>query len=155
MNLLVSACLLGEPVRYDGKTKASKGIKELAENHKLVAFCPEVSGGLPVPRPASELKGSAINILQGDGGGVFTKKGTDFTKAFLKGAEKALALCKQHDIKIAVLKERSPSCGANFVYDGTHQGRVIPGQGITATLLKQNGIIVYTEDNFSELQKLD
>ena len=154
MKLLVSSCLLGEPVRYDGQAKGVDGIKKLAQTHELISFCPEVSGGLPVPRQASELKGSAINILQGDEGGVFTKEGTDFTKAFLQGAEKALALCKQHSIKVAILKERSPSCGANFVYDGTHQGRVIPGQGITATFLKQHGIKVFTEDNFEALETL-
>ena len=152
MKLLVSACLLGELVRYDGKTKENEKIKQLVKTHELISFCPEVSGGLPVPRQASELQGSAISILQGDSGGVFTKDGTDFTKAFLQGAEKALALCKQHDIKVAILKERSPSCGANLVYDGTHQGRVIPGQGITAALLKQHGIQVYTEDNFEGLE---
>ena len=154
MKLLVSACLLGELVRYDGKTKENEKIKQLVKTHELISFCPEVSGGLPVPRQASELQGSAISILQGDSGGVFTKDGTDFTKAFLQGAEKALALCKQHDIKVAILKERSPSCGANLVYDGTHQGRAIPGQGITAALLKQHGIQVYTEDNFEELETL-
>ncbi|NLB21714.1 MAG: DUF523 domain-containing protein [Clostridium sp.] len=154
MKLLVSACLLGERVRYDGQAKEIDGIKKLAKTHELISFCPEVSGGLPVPRQASELKGSAINILKGNEGGVFTKEGANFTKAFLQGAEKALALCKQHDIKIAILKERSPSCGANFVYDGTHQGRVIPGEGITAALLKQHGIQVFTEDNFMALETL-
>lgn len=151
MNLLVSACLLGEKVRYDGASKEVGGIWDLGKRHTLFAFCPEVSGGLPVPRPPAELKGTALMILQTGEGGVFTRQGGDVTEEFLKGAKAALAFCRENHIQAAILKEKSPSCGVKQVYDGSFQKALIPGQGLTAALLIQSGIPVYTEENYRDL----
>lgn len=152
MNILVSACLLGDAVRYNGKSKLIPGIDSLAETHKLFKLCPEVAGGLPVPREAAEIKGKASLILSRVEGGIFTKTGGDVTEQFLQGARKTLAFCLEHRIEAAILKARSPSCGLDAVYDGSHSGRLIKGEGITAALLRQNGIKIYTEDNFRELE---
>lgn len=151
MKILVSACLLGEPVRYDGGAKLVAGIARLAAKHQLIAFCPEVAGGLPVPRDPAEITGSAIPILQRRGGGVLTPEGKDVTDAFRQGAEAALELCRTHGIEAAILKERSPSCGVHQIYDGTHQGRVIAGSGLTAELLREHGIRLYTEEDYEQL----
>ncbi len=151
MKLLVSACLLGDPVRYDGKSKRAEGIEELSRYHEVFKICPEVSGELPVPREPAEIKGCALNILRKEQGGIFTLSGLDVSENFRLGAQNTLKLCREHGIQAAVLKERSPSCGLNQVYDGTHSGRVIPGSGLTAALLLESGIKIYTEDNFREL----
>src|SRR5699024_9062642 len=118
-----------------GSSKQSEEVFELLKDHEIYRFCPEVEGGLPVPREPSELSGSAILILEkrgatapelpaetedkGNPAGVFTKSGMDVTQFFLKGAQAALELCLKEGIKMAVLKERSPSCGKHRVYDGT------------------------------------
>lgn len=156
--ILVSACLLGEPVRYDGTAKRIPALDELRARFELIPFCPEVAGGLPVPRPAAELSGSAREILttidsasDQPRAGIYTRSGADLTREFLTGARAALALCQAGDITLAILKERSPSCGVHEVYDGTHQGVRRSGRGLTAELLAGCGIELYTEDTWAEL----
>ncbi|HHZ02071.1 MAG TPA: DUF523 domain-containing protein [Tissierellia bacterium] len=135
---LVSACLCGEKVRYDGKTKTVDKIKKLVDEGKALPICPEVEGGLPVPRHPCEIKDErVINTL-----------GEDKTHNFVKGANRTLELCNEYNIKKAILKERSPSCGSNYIYDGTFTNTLIKGQGITARLLKENGIEVISEEKF-------
>lgn len=135
---IVSACLCGQNVRYDGKAKTNEKIKKLVKEGKAIPVCPEVEGGLPVPRHPCEIQNNkVINDL-----------GEDKTINFEIGAEKALQLCKKHDIKKAILKEKSPSCGSKFVYDGTFSNTIIPGQGITAKLLKEHGIEVISDEDF-------
>lgn len=151
MNLLVSACLLGEPVRYDGQSKAVSGIRALEMHHQIFSFCPEVASGLPVPRPPAEIKGDALVILNREADGVYTGDGRDVTEAFRRGAQQALDFCREHDIQVAVLKERSPSCGVHQIYDGSHQGRIIAGQGLTAALLREHGIRVFSEEDYTQL----
>lgn len=151
MNILVSACLLGEPVRYDGQSRAEPGIRDLKRRHQIFSFCPEVAGGLPVPRPPAELSGDAVTILSNGSGGVFTGTGGDVTEAFCRGAQRTLEFCREHGIEAAVLKERSPSCGVHQIYDGSHRGRIIAGQGLTAALLRQHGIRVYSEEDYAQL----
>ena len=102
---------------------------------------PEVEGGLPIPRKPSERKGDKV----------FNNAGKDVTKNFVEGAQKALNICKYLDIKIAVLKERSPSCGSNQIHDGSFKNKLIPGQGVTTELLRKNGITVYNEDEIEKL----
>ena len=157
--ILVSACLLGEAVRYDGTAKLVPALDGLSARYELIPFCPEVAGGLPVPRPAAELSGSAGEILAakdepwGPGqraAGVYTRNGTVLTGPFLAGALAALALCQARGITLAILKERSPSCGVHEVYDGTHQGIRQSGRGLTAQLLADHGIELYTEETFPE-----
>lgn len=136
--ILVSACLLGQPVRYDGKDKrVDSGVlaRWVAEG-RVVPVCPEVAGGLPVPRPPAE--------LQGDGR-VVDVHGRDVTAEFDAGAAHAVALARQHGVTVAVLKEGSPSCGAALVGDGTHTGAKVPGQGVTAAALRAIGVRVFSE----------
>ncbi len=151
MKILISSCLVGNKVRYDGTSKTMDGLELLTRYHELLPICPEVAGGLPIPREKAEIKGNPEDILSGDMGGVYTGSDVDVTEEFLKGAGITLAYCVENKIEAAILKEKSPSCGSNFVYDGTHTGTLISGEGITANLLKKNGIAVYSETNWQEL----
>lgn len=147
--LLVSACLLGEAVRYDGKALPYPEIAELDERgYWLVPCCPEVAGGLPVPRAAAE-----ICHTDGDSSHrcVMNCRGEDVTLQFNRGAEAALALVKQHGIVTAILKEGSPSCGSQQIYDGSFSGRHVSGEGVTTALLRFYGVRVLSELRLSEL----
>lgn len=141
MNLLVSACLLGIPCRYDGAEKEYDGIRELMERHVLIPMCPEQLGGLATPRlPAERVGNQVVN-----------REGEDVTAGFLKGAELALRLAKLYDCKYAILKQRSPSCGSGQIYDGSFSGRLTEGDGMTAELLKKHGIQVIGENDLAKL----
>lgn len=134
--ILISACLVGDKVRYDGQNNRSPLIEQLLEKYELVPFCPEVEGGLSIPRLPNEIKGKKV----------YNKKGVDVTHTFINGAEKALNLCSYLNIRIAILKEKSPSCGTHQIYDGSFTSHLINGEGITAKKLKEKGISVYSED---------
>ena len=145
--ILISACLLGENVRYDGNHSLihSTHLKQWQQQGRLLPLCPEVAGGLPVPRPAAEIDaGDAEAVISGEGH-IRRGDGEDVRAAFMAGAEKALALCLQHHIHIAILKEGSPSCGVNKVNDGSFSGTKINGQGVTARVLAKHGIAVFSE----------
>jgi len=145
MKILISACLLGENVKYDGTNNSiveNPFIKKLLNLDMLIPICPEVEGGLQTPRvPVEIIDNKAIS-----------KIGDDKTIFFRKGAQKTLDLCKKNDIKYAILKSRSPSCGSSQIYDGTFSHTLISGDGICAKLLKQNGIGIFTEKNIKELE---
>ncbi|MFI6816580.1 DUF523 domain-containing protein [Nonomuraea sp. NPDC050328] len=151
--ILVSACLMGRRVRYDGgaKTSASAILAGWREEGRLVPFCPEVEGGLPIPRPAAEIEpgGSGADVLAGRAR-VLAADGSDVTAAFLSGARQALDLALSSGVRLAVLKEGSPSCGSLAVYDGTFTGGRVPGPGVTTALLEQHGIPVFGEDRLTE-----
>lgn len=152
MKILVSACLLGERVRFDGKSKYLEGLEELSRYHELIPFCPEVSGGLAVPRESAEIKGTASGILDNsDSSHVISVSGNDFTAQFLEGAGKALNICIEKGIKLAILKSKSPSCGYGRVYDGSHTRTLIDGNGVTAQILIDNDITVLNENNYTQL----
>jgi len=141
--ILISACLVGDKTRYDGHGNYCPKILELFEKYELVPFCPEVEGGLPIPRtPSERVKDKVIN-----------EKGKDVTKNYLKGAELALNICKYLEIKAVVLKETSPSCGSHEIYDGSFTHRKISGKGFVAEYLEKNGIKVYSENEIDELLK--
>jgi len=152
--VLVSACLLGEKVRYDGSDCCQHGlIEQWQREGRVVPLCPEMAGGLPTPRPPAEIgSGNTEAVLQGKSS-IRRKDGTDASEAFLQGAEKALAECWKHRIKIAILKEGSPSCGTHQVNDGTFSGTKINGQGLTARLLARHGISVFSEEQMDEAAK--
>ena len=133
----VSACLCGFNCRYDGNTKSVPKIKELYDAGRAILVCPEVMGGLEIPRAASEIIGDKV----------IDKNGRDNTLKFNKGAEKALELCKKYGVKKAILKQNSPSCGSRHIYDGTFSGTLTEGMGIAARLLSENGIEVTGEKN--------
>lgn len=151
--LLISACLLGQPVRYDG---ASKGMhadwqQQLAARYTLLPFCPECAGGLPTPRPAAEIHGGhGSHVLAGQAT-VRTASGDDVSAAFVRGARLALALAQQHGCTLAVLKANSPSCGNLHVYSGQFDGQLQAGAGVCAALLQQHGITVYNETELAQL----
>ncbi|POM22644.1 hypothetical protein BTM25_48470 [Actinomadura rubteroloni] len=153
--ILVSACLLGRPVRYDGAAKpvADDLFARWRSEGRLVPFCPEVSGGLTVPRPAAEIvpaAGGGAAVLAGTAR-VLTASGDDVTEAFVNGARLALDCARRAGARIALLKEGSPSCGVHRIHDGTFQGRSLPGEGITAALLAQAGLRVFTESELPSL----
>jgi uncharacterized protein YbbK (DUF523 family) len=133
---LCSACLLGINCRYDAKSKPNEKVLDLAKKEVLIPVCPEQLGGLSTPRVPSEIKD----------GKVMASDGKDITNNFQKGAEETLKIAKQLNISEAILKQRSPSCGCGQIYDGTFAGKVIDGWGITADLLKKNGIKIISEE---------
>jgi uncharacterized protein YbbK (DUF523 family) len=144
--ILVSRCLLGHRVRYDGGAHGpfDQLGAWLAEG-RVVALCPEVAGGLPTPRPPAEIPGGqGAAVLDGKQSAI-TDTGEDVSAEFLAGAGQAIALVEQHHIRMAVLKARSPSCGNHENYDGTFSGRRVPGEGVTAAALRRAGIKVFNE----------
>ena len=139
--ILISACLVGDNVKYNGGNNLSPKIDALLEKYELIPFCPEVEGGLSTPRtPAERVRDRVIN--QG---------GEDVTDAYLRGAELAFNICLFLKIKKVILKEKSPSCGSKIIYDGSFSHKEIPGMGITTEYLKEKGIEVYSEDDIDSL----
>lgn len=140
MKILVSACLLGAACRYDGASKEYPLIDELCRLHEVVPVCPEQLGGLPTPRDPAERQGECV----------VTRAGADVTAQYVRGAQQALLLARRLGCEVAVLKEKSPSCGSGRIYDGTFSGTLTDGYGVTAQLLRREGIRVLGE---SELEK--
>ena len=143
MNILVSECLLGIRCKYSGGANPCLAVIQAvkAGRHRLIPVCPECLGGLAIPRQPSERVGDRV----------LSRTGEDVTAQYERGAQAALALAKLYGCTAAILKERSPSCGCGAVYDGTFTGTVIPGDGVTAQLLKANGIQVVGESRAEEL----
>lgn len=150
---LVSACLLGLPCAYDGRSRSVDALLALAASGQVVPICPEVAGGLPIPRPPAEIVGGDGDDVLGGRARVMTETGGDVTAAFLQGAERTLAVVKQLGITTAILRQRSPSCGSMCIYDGTHKGVLVSGEGVTAALLRQHGVEVLAEEDVSRLLK--
>jgi uncharacterized protein YbbK (DUF523 family) len=154
--LLISACLLGNPVRYDGQSKPlhHAGLQRLQAAGRLFAFCPEMAGGLPVPRaPAEIVGGDGTRVIAGRAR-VMTQAGEDVSAHFVAGAERALALCRQQQISIAVLTESSPSCGSGQIYDGSFNRRPVPASGVTTAMLRQHGIRVFSQHQLEQALQL-
>ena len=143
MKIMVSACLLGDNVKYDGTNNKNDDLIKFLKDYEVIKICPEILGGLSIPRISSEIKNNKV----------FNEKGIDVTKEFVLGAEKTLEIAKKNNIKIAILKKNSPSCGSRKVYDGTFSHTLTQGDGITVKMLKNNGIIVYDEDNYTDILK--
>lgn len=146
--ILISRCFLGEKVRYDGKDNLLNNtvFERWLSEGRLVAICPEVSGGLSTPRAPAEIQQGSNRVL--------TRDGVDVTAEFEQGANKALSLCQQHNIRYALLKESSPSCGSQKIHNGKFEQIKIKGQGVCAQLLSDNGVIVYSEKSIEELIEL-
>jgi len=134
---LCSACLLGIACRYDGVCKPNKKILSLAKKEILIPICPEQLGGLSTPRTPAEQKGDKV----------FTKEGKDVTAQFRKGAEEVLKIAKLFNVNEVILKQRSPSCSSEQIYDGTFSNTLIRGNGVTTDLLKKSGIKVLSEED--------
>jgi uncharacterized protein YbbK (DUF523 family) len=140
--ILVSACLLGEPVRYNGgaATSDDPSLQRWIAEGRVVSFCPEVAGGLGTPRPRAERIG--LRVL--------TEIGDDVTRAFVRGAELAREMAREHAIRIAVLKDGSPSCGSSTIHDGSFTGRRVSGAGITTDVLRADGVVVFSERQIAQ-----
>ena len=142
--LLISACLCGKNTKYSGGNNLISRLREIEEKFELYLVCPEVDGGLSTPRNPSEQRGELV----------VSNVGVDVTEEFNLGAKIALEVALKNNIKYALLKESSPSCGSNLIYDGTFTGTKINGQGVAAKLLVQNGIEVYSENEIEKLLKI-
>ncbi|HBP49096.1 DUF523 domain-containing protein [Pseudomonas sp. FSL R10-0056] len=152
--VLVSRCLLGHRVRYDGGASGPYALlAQWQAEGRVIALCPEVAGGLPTPRAAAEIPGGqGVEVLAGKAA-VITTEGEDVTEAFVSGARQALALVERHGIRIAILKANSPSCGNRLTYDGSFRGVKVEGQGVTAALLTRAGVQVFSELELEEAAK--
>lgn len=137
--LLISSCLMGENVKYNGKNNLIN-LTELQKRYELIPFCPEVEGGLPTPRPPSEIV--SYNPLK-----LINIEGRDVTNEFVLGAEKCLSLVKHKGIKKALLKANSPSCSSASVYDGSFGRKLVEGRGVTTMLLEDNEVEVFDENS--------
>ena len=140
--ILISACLIGENVKYNGKNNLIdlSILNKLKEKYELISFCPEVEGGLPIPRPPSEIVSK--NPLK-----IINIEGKDVTDNFIKGAKKTIDLVKKYNIKKTIMKSNSPSCSNDKIYDGTFSNTLIKGDGVTVQYLKKEGIEVFNEDD--------
>lgn len=154
--ILVSACLLGQPVRYNGAGKplAHPALARWQVEGRVVAICPEVMAGFSIPRAPAEIAGG------GDGAAVLAgcakvidTTGSDVTDTFIEGAKIALALARDHGCRFALLIDGSPSCGSGLIYDGSFSGTKHPGSGVTAALLRRNGIDVFSDREVEELDR--
>lgn len=139
--VLVSACLLGVCCRYNAERTMIPELEALMERAELVPICPETLGGLPTPRPPAERRGDRVVNVEG----------ADVTLPYARGAEETLRLAKLFDVRAALMKERSPSCGAGEIYDGSFAHVRIPGDGVAAQRLKESGVAVYGESRIGEL----
>lgn len=140
MKILVSACLLGVACRYDGQSKTYPLVAELCRCHQVVPVCPEIMGGLPTPRTPAERCGTQV----------ITRSGSDVTENYWRGARQVLHLAQVLDCTVAVLKERSPSCGSGQIYDGTFTGALTDGWGVAAQMLRESGIRVIGESQLAD-----
>ena len=178
MRIAVSACLLGEPCRYDGHAKPCARVQELSERgHELVPICPEVAGGLPTPRTPCEIVRAPWMGADAQGDGriagmgrnadatkaervdrswkIVDANGVDRTAAYERGARIELARAREAGCHLAILKAKSPSCGSGEVYDGTFSGTLVPGQGIAAALFREVSITVIDENaDFDQLSRI-
>lgn len=134
--ILISACLLGKKVRYDGKDCFCKKVDDLAKKEEVLAVCPEMEAGLDIPRGPFELcRGKVID-----------KQGKDYTAEFIRGAELCMEKARKSHVTKAILKQNSPSCGCGSIYDGTFSGKKIKGDGVLAAMLKSKSIVCVSEE---------
>lgn len=144
--IVVSACLLGENVTYRGDSNKNEELIQLLKHYDIIKVCPEVMGGLSIPRNPSEIK--SFNPLM-----VVSHQSVDVTEQFLKGSIQALEKIKNHNVKIAILKANSPSCGNEYVYDGTFSSSLVEGSGVFASMLKGMGMKVFNEKQIEEIKE--
>ncbi len=140
MKIMVSACLLGQNCKYNGGNNLNEKVMRLLRSHEVIPVCPEIAGGLPVPRTPCE-------IVNGE---ILSAKGESKDREFRKGAAECLGIAKEKDIDLAILQSRSPSCGVKQVYDGSFSGKLIDGMGVFASMLKENGFRVIDAEDLPE-----
>ena len=132
MKVAVSACLIGKNCKYNGGNNYSEKVSSYIKGHEVVSVCPEVLGGLSIPRESAEIVNGIVSH----------KDGTSVDEEFRQGARIALEIIKEQQVDLVILQSRSPSCGVNTIYDGSFSGKIISGQGVFADLLKKNGLKV-------------
>ncbi|MCA0985701.1 DUF523 domain-containing protein [Guptibacillus algicola] len=148
--ILVSSCLAGLKVRYDGQHSLNDKIRKLVEENKAISICPELLGGFSTPRePCEIIGGDGEDVLNGKAR-VNEKSGRDVTDLYLKGAYTTLDKAIEMGATIVVLKENSPSCGSSMIYNGEFTGSRVQGNGVTSALLKRNGLRVISEEQFAK-----
>ncbi|MBN3526689.1 DUF523 domain-containing protein [Paenibacillus apiarius] len=151
--IIVSSCLAGIECRYNGTHSLRKEIQQLVEQNKAVIVCPELLGGFSTPRePAEIVGGTGEDVLDG-ASKIVERSGSDVTELYVKGAYKTLEMANDMKAAMIVLKEYSPSCGSRMVYDGSFSNQRIPGEGVTAALLRRHGYTVVSETEFEEMLK--
>ncbi len=152
IRILVSSCLLGQPVRFNGTDAPSDKtiLDQWQSEGRLVHFCPEIAVGFPTPRPPAETVGGDGRLVLLGQAKVLEDTGRDVTEMFLEGAKQEVDFAQKSQVKVAILTDGSPSCGSTYVYDGNFKGETVPGKGVTAELLEQNGIRVFSEDQIEE-----
>lgn len=161
MKILVSACLLGQPVRYDGQDNRNKvrqwqaTLNQWHQENRLIPICPESLGGLPTPRPPAEIQHGTGRQVIAETATVITRTGDDVTAAFIAGAERTLAIAQSHQVGAALLAARSPSCGSDGIYDGSFSGQLTAGIGVTVAVLERAGIPCFSPETFPELLLLN
>ncbi|PMC34851.1 DUF523 domain-containing protein [Bacillus sp. UMB0899] len=148
--ILVSSCLAGIEVRYNGSHCLDKNILRLIEQNRITTVCPELLGGFATPRePAEIIGGTGEDVLDGKAR-VIEKSGNDVTEMYIKGANATLIKAQEINAKVIILKEFSPSCGSKMIYNGHFSGEKIAGNGVTTALLRRNGIRVVSEEELAE-----
>lgn len=141
--IAISSCLVGINCTYKGSNHYIPKLKKLVDEGKAITICPEVLGGMSIPRDPCEINGDMVISINQE----------EKTKEYYDGAYKSLEIIKKHNIEIVLLKAKSPSCGKGYIYDGSFSHRLVNGNGITTKVLEQNGIIVYNEDTIEEFLK--
>ena len=145
--VLISACLAGVPCTHAAEAKTREWALKLVAEGRAVSVCPEVAGGLPIPRPEAEIQGGAGGDVLDGRARVVSVEGEDVTDNYLRGAEVARSAAARTGATLAVLKARSPSCGCGAIYDGTFEGRLVDGDGVTAATLKTEGVRVVSDED--------
>lgn len=144
--ILVSSCLVGKKCTYDGQTRTHREIVELCGREGYIDVCPELLGGLGVPRERCEISGGSGEDVLGGKAKVISESGEDKSENYILGAREALKAAKAHNIDVAILKENSPSCGSSMIRTGSFNGELREGKGVTAALLSESGITVFSEN---------
>lgn len=144
----ISACLGGVCCRYDSQAKEIAALKQLIENGQAIVVCPEVLGGLPIPREPAEIKGGDGFDVWNDKAKVLTETGEDMTESFKRGAIIAYQKLIEHNITTIILKENSPSCGSKSIYDGTFSGNHRDGAGVATAYFISQGLVVISENDW-------
>jgi len=142
---LISSCLVGINCRYNQTSTLNSKLKQMVDQGMAIAVCPEVMAGMATPRTSCEIQ-TQLGVIK-----VVDKSGHDYTHLFTEAAQKTLEICKSNNIKTAILQSRSPSCGYGKIYDGSFTGKLVDGNGITAQLLHNNGIEIFTDQNCSDI----
>ncbi|MCE5173092.1 DUF523 domain-containing protein [Paenibacillus profundus] len=149
--IIVSSCLAGIECRYNGTHSLRKEIQQLVERNKAVIVCPELLGGFATPREPAEIVGDTGEDVLNGKSKIIERSGSDVTELYLKGAYKTLEMATDLKADMIVLKEYSPSCGSRMVHDGSFSNQRIPGEGVTAALLRRHGFTVLSETEFEEM----